>query len=144
MEEKISMNKLIANDIINQKMKRGRDIHQTFYLDEIINNYDEEIKKHIEENLDYITTDILQDFNVLEESDIYYDEDGRLKFNLVFCDYNLLDRLDKDIRKISKEKGAELDFVDISIIAYEFTSSVDYQIMLEDFIDNKLDMGKEL
>ena len=80
---KMTLNKLIANDIINYGMDQTTNFNYSVYLDEYIDEYDEEGKKYILEHLDEISDAISNNENIS-----YYslEEDEKLGkyFDMVF------------------------------------------------------------
>lgn len=139
-----SICKLIANDIITYAVDNTSSNHSLVYLDGLLEEYNEEAQQYVKEHLDEIIQDVRAIETVKEESKIYYDEDGRLTFDFVFEEEKLFNPIEKEIKGIVEDKGANLDFEEIKSISQEFTSSDEYKTSLEDFIDNKLDLGKEL
>lgn len=139
-----SICKLIANDIITYAVDNTSSNHSLVYLDGLLEEYNEEAQQYVKEHLDEIIQDVRAIETVKEESKIYYDENGRLTFDFVLADEKLFNPIEKEIQEISKDKGEDLDFDEIKSIFQEFTSSDEYKTLLDDFVENKLDMGKEL
>ena len=48
------------------------------------------------------------------------------------------------MRDIGKEKGVEFEYEDLKSMSYDFEESDEYKELLNNFIDNKLDFGKEM
>lgn len=139
-----SISKLIANDIISYGIDFTSSNHYLVYLDSLLEEYDDELDQYVKEHLDEIIQDVRGHETVSGETKIYYDDEGKLTFDFVFEDEKLFDPMQKEIKELGERKGADLDFDEIKSIAQEFTSSDEYKDLLEDYVDNKLDMGKEL
>lgn len=139
-----SISNLVTNDIISYAVENTSSNHSLIYLDSVLEDYNEEAQQYIRNHLDEIIQDLRIKETVKEESKIYYDEDGKLIFDLYFKEENLFNSMENEIKTISAEKGAELDFDEIKTISSEFTSSDEYKNLLDEYVDNKLDMGKEL
>ena len=106
---KLSINKLIANDIINygmdqiMEMEDGNGANYIVSLDTYLNDFDEDTKKYILENIDKIIEDIEANENVL---DLVVDKDkNNIDLNMIFYWENLLTEVDKkvDIKEMSAD-----------------------------------------
>lgn len=100
---KMSINKLIANDIINYGMSQTSSFNYIVSLDSYIDDFDEDSQKYILNNLKDICDDISANENI---ADFEYDKYNK-EFNMVFYWDNLLDSTDRYVLKIMKEKGVE-------------------------------------
>lgn len=100
---KMSINKLIANDIINYGMSQTSSFNYIVSLDSYIDDFDEDSQKYILDNLKDICDDISANENI---ADFEYDKYNK-EFNMVFYWDNLLDSTDRYVLKIMKEKGVE-------------------------------------
>lgn len=114
---KLSINKLIANDIINygmdqiMKMEDGNSANYIVSLDTYINDFDEDTKKYILENIDKIIEDIEASECVL---DLVVDKDkNNIDLNMIFYWENLLTEVDKKVDATAKILGVEMDLKDI-------------------------------
>jgi len=125
--DKLNINKLIANDIINYGMDKTTGTNYIVELDEFLNDYDEETKDYIKTHIKDITDEIEKNENV---ADLYFD-DKRNEFDMVFYYGNLLSDLERKVA--SKEEN--LDFEEIRDIANDIEDSKEY----DELIDNKIE-----
>lgn len=114
---KLSINKLIANDIINygmdqiMEMEDGNSANYIVSLDTYLNDFDEDTKKYILENIDKIIEDIEASGCVL---DLVVDKDkNNIDLNMIFYWENLLTEIDKKVDATAKILGVEMDLKDI-------------------------------
>ena len=114
---KLSINKLIANDIINygmdqiMEMEDGNGANYIVSLDTYLNDFDEDTKKYILENIDKIIEDIEASECVL---DLVVDKDkNNIDLNMIFYWENLLTEVDKKVDSTAKILGVEMDLKDI-------------------------------
>lgn len=114
---KLSINKLIANDIINygmdqiMEMEDGNSANYIVSLDTYLNDFDEDTKKYILENIDKIIEDIKASECVL---DLVVDKDkNNIDLNMIFYWENLLTEVDKKVDATAKILGVEMDLKDI-------------------------------
>lgn len=114
---KLSINKLIANDIINygmdqiMKMEDGNSANYIVSLDTYLKDFDEDTQKYILENVDKIIEDIQANENVL---DLVVDkEENNIDFNMIFYWENLLTEVEKKIDSTARSLGVEMDLKDI-------------------------------
>lgn len=138
--EKLSINKLIANDIVNYGMDRTISFNYIVSLDSFLDDYDEDTCNYIKAHLSEIIDDVHQNENVAQ---LDYDE-KRQEFDMVFYYDNLLSPIEKQMIDIGKEKGVEFEYEDLKSMSYDFEESDEYKELLNNFIDNKLDFGKEM
>lgn len=138
--EKLSINKLIANDIVNYGMDRTMSFNYIVSLDSFLDDYDEDTCNYIKAHLSEIIEDVHQNENVAQ---LDYDE-KRQEFDMVFYYDNLLSPIEKQMIDIGKEKGVEFEYEDLKSMSYDFEESDEYKELLNNFIDNKLDLGKEM
>ena len=138
--EKLIINKLIANDIVNYGMDRTMSFNYIVSLDSFLDDYDEDTCNYIKAHLSEIIDDVHQNENVAQ---LDYDE-KRQEFDMVFYYDNLLSPIEKQMIDIGKEKGVEFEYEDLKSMSYDFEESDEYKELLNNFIDNKLDLGKEM
>ena len=103
---KMSINKLIANDIINYGMDKTTNFNYIVSLDSYIDDFDEDTQKYILENLGDICEAISSNDNV---ADFHYNKKEK-EFDMVFYWDNLMDVVDHYVLNILKEKGDEDNF----------------------------------
>ena len=138
--EKLSINKLIANDIVNYGMDRTMSFNYIVSLDSFLDDYDEDTCNYIKAHLSEIIDDVHQNENVAQ---LDYD-DKRQEFDMVFYYDNLLSPIEKQMIDIGKEKGVEFEYEDLKSMSYDFEESDEYKELLNNFVENKLDLGREM
>lgn len=139
---KMTLNKLIANDIINYGMDQTTNFNYSVYLDEYITEYDEEGKKYILEHLDEISAAISNNENIS-----YYslEEDEKLGkyFDMVFYWGKLLNSTEMIVLKNADLFKIDLNLEDVREIASELVDDDDFNDALINLL-KKYDKGKAL
>lgn len=139
---KMTLNKLIANDIINYGMDQTTNFNYSVYLDGYINEYDEEGKKYILEHLDEISDAISNNENIS-----YYslEEDKKLGkyFDMVFYWGKLLNSTEMIVLKNADLFKIDLNLEEVREIASELVDDDDFNDALINLL-KKYDKGKEL
>ena len=122
---KMSICKLIANDIVNYGMDQTSNFNYIVCLDSYIDDFDEESKNYIYNHLEEIC-DINNNKNV---ADLNYDKSKR-EFDMVFYWGNLMDATEKYVADIIDDLGEKDRFVleDIREIAED--------VILDDSLKN--------
>ncbi len=123
---KMTICKLIANDIVNYGMDQTSNFNYIVCLDSYIDDFDEESKKYIYNHLEEICNDISNNENV---ADLHYDKNKR-EFDMVFYWGNLMDATEKYVADIIDDLGEKDRFVleDIREIAED--------VILDDSLKN--------
>lgn len=123
---KMSICKLVANDIVNYGMDQTSNFNYIVCLDSYIDDFDEESKNYIYNNLEEICDDITNNENV---ADLHYDKNKR-EFDMVFYWGNLMDATEKYVADIIDDLGEKDRFVleDIREIAED--------VILDDSLKN--------
>ena len=139
---KLSINKLIANDIINYGMDQTSEFNYSVSLNGYLNDFDEESQKYILNNLDDIIDCIKDNENV---ADLFVSEqsDGDKDFDMVFYWGNLLTQVERIVCDNGKELKVDLDFEDIREIADNILMSDTFNDYLEYKIKN-YDNGRDM
>lgn len=139
---KMTLNKLIANDIINYGMDQTTNFNYSVYLDEYIDEYDEEGKKYILEHLDEISDAISNNENIS-----YYslEEDEKLGkyFDMVFYWGKLLNSTEMIVLKNADLFKIDLNLEDVREIASELVDDDEFNDALINLL-KKYDKGKEI
>ena len=139
---KMTLNKLIANDIINYGMDQTTNFNYSVYLDEYIDEYDEEGKKYILEHLDEISDAISNNENIS-----YYslEEDKKLGkyFDMVFYWGKLLNSTEMIVLKNADLFKIDLNLEDVREIASELVDDDEFNDALINLL-KKYDKGKEI
>lgn len=112
---KMTLCKLIANDIVNYGMDQTNNFNYIVCLDSYIDDFDEESKNYIYNHIEEICNDISNNENVAE---LNYDKNKR-EFDMVFYWGNLMDATEKYVADIIDDIGEKDRFVlkDIKEIA---------------------------
>lgn len=114
---KMTLSKLIANDIVNYGMDQTSEFNYIVCLDSYIDDFDLESRDYIYKHLEEICSDIRNNENV---ADLYFNEKEK-EFNMVFYWDNLMNDTEhyvSDIfRDLEEQDRFELD--DIREIAHE-------------------------
>lgn len=123
---KMSICKLIANDIVNYGMDQTSNFNYIVCLDSYIDDFDEESKNYIYNHLEEICDDITNNENV---ADLNYNKSKR-EFDMVFYWGNLMDATEKYVADIIDDLGEKDRFVleDIREIAED--------VILDDSLKN--------
>lgn len=103
---KMTLSKLIANDIINYGMSQTSNFNYSVFLDSYIDDFDEDSKKYILDNL----STICEDIRINENISYFNFNDETKEFDMVFYWDNLLNNTEKFICNIIKENGNPDDF----------------------------------
>ncbi len=114
---KMSLTKLIANDIINYGMNDTTADQYIVYLDSYLDDFDEKSKKYILDNLDQIVEDVESNDKVC---DLEYDKKEK-SFDMIFywdCLFNPVDELVMNVLK-EKEMGDKIRIYEVKGIAQE-------------------------
>lgn len=114
---KMSLTKLIANDIINYGMNDTTADQYIVYLDSYLDDFDEDSKKYILDNLDQIVEDVESNDKVC---DLEYDKKEK-SFDMIFywdCLFNPVDELVMNVLK-EKEMGEKIRIYEVKGIAQE-------------------------
>lgn len=104
---KMSICKLIANDIVNYGMDQTSNFNYIVCLDSYIDDFDEESKNYIYNHLEEICDDITNNENV---ADLNYDKSKR-EFDMVFYWGNLMNATEKYVADIIDDLGEKDRFV---------------------------------
>ena len=123
---KMTLCKLIANDIVNYGMDQTSNFNYIVCLDSYIDDFDVESKNYIYNHLEEICDDITNNENV---ADLNYDKSKR-EFDMVFYWGNLMDATEKYVADIIDDLGEKDRFVleDIREIAED--------VILDDSLKN--------
>ena len=137
--EKLSINKLIANDIVNYGMDRTMSFNYIVSLDSFLDDYDEDTCNYIKAHLSEIIDDVHQNENVAQ---LDYDE-KRQEFDMVFFFDNLMSPLEKRIMDTGKNMGIDYELDDVRTISYDIENSDEYDDLITSSIKNH-DLGREM
>lgn len=111
----LTINKLIAQDIINFGMDQTTQFSYVVDLNSYLKNYDDKSKKYIIENIDDIKTAIEQNESVAEL--VVNKEDDNIEFDMVFYWGYLLNSLEKLVSDTAIKNNIDLDFEQVREVA---------------------------
>lgn len=112
---KLTINKLIANDIINYGLEHTSSFNYSVSLQEYLNEYEEKDKNYILENLESICNDISKNEVVAEFTLEEYDNDKH--FYMTYYWGCLLSEVEKIVYENANRLGYKLEFEEIKEIA---------------------------
>ena len=139
---KMSICKLIANDIVNYGMDQTSNFNYIVCLDSYIDDFDVESKNYIYNHLEEICDDITNNENV---ADLHYDKNKR-EFDMVFYWGNLMDATEKYVADIIDDLGEKDRFVleDIREIAEDVILDDSFKNLTKEKIRNHKKMEIDL
>ncbi len=139
---KMSLCKLIANDIVNYGMDQTSNFNYIVYLDSYIDDFEEESKEYINNHIKEICDDISNNENI---SDFNYDKKNNT-FDMVFYWDNLMDANDRYVFDVLKEmkKEDKFELVDIKEISGDILSDDSLKNLTKEKIINHRNMEYEL
>ena len=138
--EKLSLSKLIANDIVNYGMDKTTSFNYIVSLNDFLDEYDEDTCKFIKAHINEIINDVKVNENVAQ---LDYDE-YRQEFDIVFRFDNLLTPLERRIMDTAKEKNIEFELDKLREISYDLENSDEYDDLIINYIDINLEQGREI
>lgn len=138
---KLSLSKLIANDIVNYGMDKTTSFNYIVSLNDFLDDYDEDTCNYIKSHINEIISDVEGNENV---SQLDYDE-SRQEFDMVFYFDGLFSKLDKKIYNLSQEMGIEFEPDEVWEISYDIENSEEYNDMITSIVKEKSkNMGREI
>ena len=139
--EKLSISKLIANDIVNYGMDKTTSFNYIVSLNDFLDDYDEETCNYIKAHINEIISDVESNENVAQ---LDYDE-ARQEFDMVFYFDNLITPLERTIYNNSEKLGYSFEIDELREISYKIENSDDYKKLIDDTIlNNTMNMGREI
>lgn len=139
--EKLNLNKLIANDIVNYGMDKTTSFNYIVSLNDFLDDYDEESITYIKSHINDIIEAVHQNENVAQ---LDYDE-ARQEFNMVFYFDGLFSKLDKKIYNLSQEIGIDFEPEEVWEISYDIENSEEYNDLITSAIkENSKTKGREI
>ena len=139
---KMTLCKLIANDIVNYGMDQTSGFNYIVCLDSYIDDFDQEAKDYIYNHLDEICNDITNNENV---ADLHFDKNNK-EFNMVFYWNNLMSDTEKYVHDIitdmNEQDRFELD--DIREIALDLIYDESTKNLTVEKIKNSKKMELEI
>ena len=139
--EKLSISKLIANDVVNYGMDKTTSFNYIVSLNDFLDDYDEDTCSYIKSHINDIIEAVHQNENVAQ---LDYDE-KRQEFDMVFYFDGLFSKLDKKIYSTSQEMGIDFEPEDVWDISYDIENSEEYNDMITSVVKEKSkNMGREI
>lgn len=139
--EKLSLNKLIANDIINYGMDKTMSFNYIVSLSDFLDDYDDEARDYIKSHINGIIDAIHQNENVAQ---LDYDE-TRSEFDMVFYFDGLMSDLDKEVYEKAKELGYDFELDEVREISYDIQNSDIYDnLIMNEILEHSKTMGREI
>ena len=139
--EKLNLNKLIANDIVNYGMDKTTSFNYIVSLNDFLDDYDEDTCNYIKSHINEIISDVEGNENVAQ---LDYDE-SRQEFDMVFYFDGLFSKLDKQIYNLSQEMGVEFEPNEVWEISYDIENSEEYNDLIINAVTTKSKtMGREI
>ena len=139
--EKLSISKLIANDIVNYGMDKTTSFNYIVSLNDFLDDYDEETCNYIKSHVSEIINDVKCNENVAQ---LDYDE-SRQEFDMVFYFDGLFSKLDKRIYNLSQEMGIDFEPDEVWEISYDIENSEEYNDLITNAVKEKSkNMGREI
>lgn len=139
--EKLSLSKLIANDIVNYGMDKTTSFNYIVSLNDFLDDYDEDTCNYIKSHINEIISDVEGNENVAQ---LDYDE-SRQEFDMVFYFDGLFSKLDKQIYNLSQEMGTEFEPDEVWAISYDIENSEEYNDLIINAVKEKSkNMGREI
>ena len=139
--EKLNLNKLIANDIVNYGMDKTTSFNYIVSLNDFLDDYVEESITYIKSHINDIIEAVHQNENVAQ---LDYDE-ARQEFNMVFYFDGLFSKLDKKIYNPSQEMGIDFEPEEVWEISYDIENSEEYNDLITSAIkENSKTKGREI
>ena len=118
---KLTINKLIANDIINYSMDQTKKSNYILHLNSYLDDFDDESKEYILKNIDIINKDIEYSENI---SDLSISGTGKnRKYNMIFNENELLSDFEKLIKYYAEERKITLTDEKIKSISDDILNS---------------------
>ena len=139
--EKLNLNKLIANDIVNYGMDKTASFNYIVSLNDFLDDYDDDSRDYIKSHISEIIDAVEQNENVAQ---LDYD-DKRQEFDMVFYFDGLFNKLEKKIYSTSQEMGIDFEPEDVWQISYDIENSEDYNEIIKSHIKDRFKYsGREL
>lgn len=138
--EKLNINKLIANDIVNYGMDKTTSFNYIVSLNDFLDDYDEETCDYIKSHINGIIDAVNGNENVAQ---LDYDE-SRQEFDMVFYFDGLMDELEKNIYQTDRDMGIDYEIDEVWELSYKIKNSDEYNNMISNQIQNAKYMGREI
>lgn len=139
--EKLNINKLIANDIVNYGMDKTTSFNYIVSLNDFLDDYDDETRDYIKSHISGIIEAVDGNENVAQ---LDYDE-SRQEFDMVFYFDGLMSKLDKKIYDTAQTMGIDFEIDEVWEISYAIENSEEYDDLVSKQInEHSKTMGREI
>ena len=142
LDQKLTINKLIANDIVNYALDDAVCENYNVSLESYLNSFDEESKKYIYENIDTILEDIENHESVLD-LEVRKDDKGTEIDMIFYIDKLYSNEVEKRIGDTAKIMEIEIELPEIQDMAVKILDDDEFN---DDLISRlkSYDNGKDL
>ena len=142
LDQKLTINKLIANDIVNYALDDAVCENYNVSLETYLNSFDEESKKYIYENIDTIIEDIENHESVLD-LEVRKDDKGTEIDMIFYIDKLYSNDVEKRIGDTAKIMEIEIELPEIQDMAVKILDDDEFN---DDLINRlkSFDNGKDL
>lgn len=142
LDQKLTINKLIANDIVNYALDDAVCENYNVSLETYLNSFDEESKKYIYENIDTILEDIENHESVLD-LEVRKDDKGTEIDMIFYIDKLYSNEVEKRISDTAKIMEIEIELPEIQDMAVKILDDDEFN---DDLINRlkSFDNGKDL
>ena len=142
LDQKLTINKLIANDIVNYALDDAVCENYNVSLETYLNSFDEESKKYIYENIDTILEDIENHESVLD-LEVRKDDKGTEIDMIFYIDKLYSNEVEKRIGDTAKIMEIEIELPEIQDMAVKILDDDEFN---DDLINHlkSFDNGKDL
>ena len=142
LEQKLTINKLIANDIVNYALDDAVCENYNVSLETYLDGFDEESKKYINENIDTILKDIENHESVLD-LEVRKDEKGTEIDMIFYIDKLYSNEVEKRIGDTAEMMEIKIELPEIQDMAVKILDDDEFN---DDLISRlkSFDNGKDL
>lgn len=142
LDQKLTINKLIANDIVNYALDDAVCENYNVSLESYLKSFDEESKKYIYENIDTILEDIENHESVLD-LEVRKDDKGTEIDMIFYIDKLYSNEVEKRISDTAKIMEIEIELPEIQDMAVKILDDDEFN---DDLINRlkSFDNGKDL
>lgn len=138
--EKLSLSKLIANDIVNYGMDKTTSFNYIVSLNDFLDDYNDDTCNYIKSHINEIINDVETNENVAQ---LDYDE-KRQEFDMVFYFDNLMTPLERRIMDTAKEMNMEYELDEVRQISYSIENSEEYDELITSEMKKHINYGREI
>lgn len=142
LEQKLTINKLIANDIVNYALDDAVCENYNVSLETYLDGFDEESKKYINENIDTILKDIENHESVLD-LEVRKDEKGTEIDMIFYIDKLYSNEVEKRIGDTAEMMEVKIELPEIQDMAAKILDDDEFNDELISRL-KKFDNGKDL